>query len=161
MSAIGSFILLPKSSLDGLRGAAKPRKRLFGAPKDIYWDYLRETGREVADYDWSGYVLATLLEWLKDQRQTDLRSSEHGELAKYLSSERHSMHCIFSKQHKDSYLEKLDPSGVSIEELCDYYNEFNETNEPDAGLPMIDGLRALHQSLSEIDDASVVLLIVG
>jgi hypothetical protein len=69
-SAIASFILLLKSSLDGLGNAAKPQKRLFRGPKDTYWDYLSEVGREVADYQHSGYVLATLLSWLKDIEPT-------------------------------------------------------------------------------------------
>ena len=161
MSAIASFILLPKASLDGLRAAAKPQKRLFRAPKDTYWDYLREAGREAAGYQWSGYVLATLLAWLADERHVDLQSSEHDELSRYLSGERGSSHLIFSKEQRDKYLAQLDPSAASIEQLRDYYNKFNEVNEPDAGLPMMDGLRALQQAPSAIDDASVVLLIIG
>jgi hypothetical protein len=86
--------------------------------------------------------------------RTDLLSGEHGELAASLSSERQSTHCIFSKQQSDAYLERLDSSVASSERLRDYYNDFNEVSEPDAGLAMMDSLRALRQSLSEIDDAS-------
>jgi hypothetical protein len=60
MSVIASFIKIPKSALVGLRSAAVPKKRLFGAARDTYYDFLREHGREVADYHWSDFVLATV-----------------------------------------------------------------------------------------------------
>ena len=66
MSAIASFIKLPRAALDGLREAAIPKKGLFGPPRDTYIDYLRQHGQEVADYRWSGYVLATLLPYLAE-----------------------------------------------------------------------------------------------
>ena len=55
MSAIASFTKLPKSALEGLREA-------LASGTD--YDYLRANGREVAEYRWSGYVLATLLPYL-------------------------------------------------------------------------------------------------
>jgi hypothetical protein len=43
----------------------------------------------------------------------------------------------------------------------DYYNQYNEVDEAEAGLPMIDGVRALRQSLTELDEGSVVILAIG
>jgi hypothetical protein len=37
MSAIASFIKMPKSALDGLRSAAVPKKRLFSADSRHRW----------------------------------------------------------------------------------------------------------------------------
>jgi hypothetical protein len=160
MSAMASFILLPQAALSGLRDAAVPKKRFFGPAKDTYWDFLAQAGREVGDYRWSGYVLATLLCWLKENHQTDLLTS-HEELAEFLSKARGSTHVIFTKEQSDAYLERLDPSGLSVEQLRDYYNKFNGVNEPDAGMPMIDGVRAIRQSLAQLDDASVVVLVIA
>jgi hypothetical protein len=161
MSAIASFILLPRTALKGLRKAAVPKKRFFGPTKDSYWDFLAQNGREVGHYQWSGYVLIPVLIWLQKEHQTDLLKSSYDELAAFLGSIRKSSHLILSVEHKNAYLERLDPSGLSIEKLRDYYNKFNEENEPDAGMPMMDGVRAIRQSLAQLDDTSVVILIIG
>jgi hypothetical protein len=161
MSAVASFILLPQTALSRLREAAVPKWRLFGPPKDRYWDLLNQAGREVGNYRWSGYVLATLLCCLEQNHQTNLLKSPYDELAGFLTKARGNTHVIFCKEHRDSYLEKLDPANLSIEKLRDYYNKFNEVDEPDAGLPMIDGVRAIRQSLTQLDDASVVILVIG
>jgi len=75
MSAIVSFILMPKSAIDGLRNAATPKKSWLGKPKDAYHDYLAQNGRVVAHYEWSGYTLATLLTYLQEE-QIDLMHSD-------------------------------------------------------------------------------------
>ena len=161
MSAVASFILLPRAALSGLRDAAVPRKRLFGTPKDTYGDFLARSGREVGDYQWSGYVLATLLCCLEQEHQINLLKSPDDELAGFLTKTRGNTHVIFCKDHKDTYLEKLNPSALSVEQLRDFYNKFNDADEPDAGLPMIDGVRSIRQSLAQLDDTSVVILVIA
>ena len=160
MSAIASFIKLPKTALDGLREAAIPKKRLFGAARDTYPDYLRQRGQSVADYKWSGYVLATLLPCLEEQHQITLMDSDYDELGKLLTESRGATHFIFTDAHKQAFLAKL--SGQFSEQaLRDYYNEFNETQEAEAGKPMLDGIQALRQSLSTLDEDSVVVFSIG
>jgi hypothetical protein len=161
MSAIASFILLPKTALSELRQAAVPKKRFLLADKDEYWGYLHRSGRKVSDYQWSGYVFATLLVWLKEEHQTDLMESPYGELAKFLTDARGATHFVLSIEHKNAYLDKLDPATLSGNMLRDYYNAFNGGNEPDAGVPMLDGVRALREALLRLDADSVVLLIIG
>lgn len=100
MSAIASFIKLPKAALDGLRAAAVPKKRHFGAPRDLYPDYLQQHGQEVADYKWSGHVLATLLVCLQKQHQIDLMKSEFDELSTFLSQSRGATCFILTDTHK-------------------------------------------------------------
>lgn len=152
MSAIASFILLPKTDLDGLRQAST---------EGNYHNYLEQHGREVAEYEWSGYVLATLLPYLEEQHQIDLMRSEHDALARFLSERQQATHFIFTGAHRHPFLDRLDPSAFSTEALRDYYNEFNEENEPDVGRPMLDGIRALHQSLSALDEDSVIVFSIG
>ncbi len=160
MSAIASFIKLPKSALDGLRDAAIPKKRFFGAPRDTFHDYLSKHGTEVAEYPWSGYVLATLLPYLQEQHQIDLMRSEQDALSKYLSETRSATVFIFTPAHRTAYADKLGAE-FSEQSLRDSYNEFNASSEPDAGKPMLDGIRTIRQSLSALDESSVIIFIIG
>lgn len=160
MSAIGSFILLPKSALPELREAATPKKSFFGGVKDLFHDFLRSRGREATSYDWSGYVLATVLPFL-DERGVDLMKSEYGDLSSQLSKERKSTCFLFTPAHKQAYLPQLSPDSYSEAELRDYYNEFNGSSEAEAGKPMLDGIRAIHDSLRQLDEDSVILLHIG
>jgi hypothetical protein len=160
MSAIASFIKLPKTSLDGLREAAVPKKRLFGGQRDTYPDYLRQHGQQVADYKWSGYVLATLLVFLQKRHQIDLMKSEFDELSTFLSKSRGATCLIFTDAHKRACLPKLGGE-FSEQALRDYYNDFNGSAEPDAGKPMLDGVRAFRQSVSTLDEGSVVVFTIG
>jgi hypothetical protein len=86
MSATASFILVPKARLPELQERATPKKPLFGRAKDTYWDFVRQSGREVATYRWSGYVLSTLLCWLQEVRQIDLLKSSFDDLAGSLTN---------------------------------------------------------------------------
>jgi hypothetical protein len=158
MSAIASFTQLPTSALAGLRTAAVPKKTFFGSTKDGYDRYLAQNGRPVADYPWSGYVLATLLTYL-EERGIDLMHSEHDELSTFLTTTRHATHFVFTDTHRSAYLDQLSKS-FSEEELRDYFNEFNASDEPDAGKPMLDGIAAFRDSVASVDKDSVVLFAI-
>jgi hypothetical protein len=160
MSAIAGFIKLPKTAIEALCKAA-PKKRLFAAPCDTYYDYLRQNGQVVAEYRWSGYVLATLLPYLEEKHQIDLMKSEYDALATTLSTARRATHFVFTNELKSKYLDKLDTLSVSEDELRNYYNEFNTANESAAGKPMLDGVKTLREALSRVDDSSVILFIIG
>ena len=161
MSAIAIFVKLPKTALEGLSRAAVPQKRLFRSPRDTYYDYLDQHGEEVAEYRWSGYVLGALLPYLEELHQIDLMKSEYEDLANSLTAARNATHFVFTNALKAKYLDKLNALSDSEEQLRDYYNEFAETNEPDAGKPMLDGVRALTQALSRVDESSVIVLVVS
>lgn len=156
MSAIASFIKFPKKSLEGLREAAVPKKRFLFKPRDMYGDYLQKYGKEVVAYEWSGYVLGTLLPYLQEECQIDLMKSEFDELSGFLSESRGNTIFIFTVTHKQDCLEKLTQE-FSESTLRDYYNEFNETDEPEIGLAMIDGIKAFRESLEHVDNDSVIL----
>ena len=51
-------------------------------------------GAAVAEYRWSGYVLATLLPYLEEKHQIDLMKSE--ELAAFLTNTTRATHFIFT-----------------------------------------------------------------
>jgi hypothetical protein len=152
MSAIASFIQLPKTALEGLRQATT---------QGSYQGYLQQHGRAAADYEWSGYILATLLPYLEEQHQIDLMRSEHDDLAAFLTERQQATHFIFTHAHRQSFHSRLDPQAFSAESLRDYYNEFNESDEPDVGQPMLDGVRAVRQCLGALDEGSVIVFSIG
>jgi hypothetical protein len=147
MSAIASFTKLPKTSLDGLRQATAMGN---------FDSFLEQHGTSVANYEYSGFILATLLPYL-DEQQIQLMKSEHDELAKFLCQTLGATCFIFTDAQRQAYVGKLVPESFSEQKLCDYCNEFNATDEPDAGQPMLDGIRAFQQSLSALDDGSVIV----
>src|SRR6266498_958778 len=99
MSAIASFIQLPTSALGGLRSAAVPKSTPRASTLDKYDQYLQQNGRPVAEYPWSGYVLATLLVFLQ-QRGIDLMHSEQDDLATFITNARRATHFIFTDAHR-------------------------------------------------------------
>jgi len=151
MSAVASFTKLPKTSLDGLRQATA---------QGGFDRYLQQHGKSVADYEWSGYILATLLPYL-DEQQIQLMNSEHEELASFLSQTLQATCFVFTDAHRQAYVSRLAPESFSAQQLGDYYNEFNATDEPDAGQPMLDGIRALRQSLNALDADSVIVFCIA
>jgi hypothetical protein len=108
MSAIASFIKLPKSGLEGLRDVAAG-----GTDRD----YLSANGREVAEYRWSEYGLATPLPYLEEKHQIDLMKSEYDEPAVFLTSTTGATHFIFTFGQRSAFLNRLQPRSFS-EKRC-------------------------------------------
>ena len=69
-------------------------------------------------------------------------------------------HFIFTDAHKRAFLSKLDGQ-FSEQAMRDYFCGFNETDEPDAGKWMFDGIQAFRQSLSTLDESSVIIFSIG
>jgi hypothetical protein len=161
MPATAEFIKLPKTAIEGLSKVAAPKKRLIGPSLDRYYDYLQKHGQTAAEYRWTGYVLATVLPYLKEKHQIDLMKSEYDILGSSLTKARESPQFVLTNEMRKKYLDKLDALSVSEDELRDYYNEFNATNEPDAGKPMLDGVKAFSEALSKVDESSVILFMIG
>jgi hypothetical protein len=159
MSAVASFVRIPVASLEELRSTAVPKKRFFGGVRDDMPHFLSQTGRAVAEYRWSGYVIATVLVYLKSLGIDLMRSSYH-ELGDFLSKSRGVTAFVMSNEQRIQYSDALQRA-FSEEELCAYYNQFNETSETGAGRPMLDGIVALRDALSAIDADSVVLITIG
>ena len=161
MSAIASFILIPKAALPELRTAAVPKKGWFGGTKDHFYGFLRQRGREVSHYEWSGFVIATLLVYLQQNRQIDLMKAQGDDLSAFLSEKRKGTWFALGAGHKNLYLAKLSPDSFSEPEMRDFYNKFNASNEAEIGKAMLDGVRSIRESLNAVEDDSVVLLNIG
>jgi len=106
--------------------------------------------------------MVTLLPYLAQRRQVDLMKSEEHELAVELCRKMRSTYFIFTNTQKEKYLSLLAIDLFSKDELRDYFNHFNGARESDMiGEAMLDGVRALHQSLASLDANSVIVFSVG
>jgi hypothetical protein len=147
MSAIAEFIRLPANALEKLR--------------EDYFDTVDTYGESVAEYDWSGYVIATLLPYL-DEKGISLTKSPFKNLAHDLYNAQGISLEILTPAHKEAFLEMLSPEAYSKDDLRDYFNEFNAAQEPDeVGQAMLDGIAAIRTSLDALDADSVILLHIG
>lgn len=131
-----------------------------GKRQDHYWEFLSAHGREIGHYDWSGWVLATLLPYLHEN-DIDLDQSELDDLSAFLCAVRENSVFILTARHREKYLEKLDPAHYSESELHDYYVEFNEVEFDEAGKAMLDGITLIRKSLEEVTPQTFVLLEIG
>jgi hypothetical protein len=122
---------------------------------------LEEHGEEIVTYPFSGYVLMTLLPYLEERHGIELMESEYDRAAGALSAESGMTHFVFTNALKTAHLAKLTTLSLPREELRDYYNEFNAADEPDAGEPMLDAVRAVREALNYVDDSSVVVLTIS
>lgn len=161
MSSIASFKKVNKAALEGLAKAATPRRTFFGGTKDEYPNYLSANATDVARYEWSGFVLATLLPYLEERYGIDLMHSEHNDLADLLTNQRQATCFIFTDTHRANLLDRLKPEEYPIAEMRDYFNEFNASDEQEIGIAMRDGIKAIRDSLAQVDPQSVVLLSIG
>jgi hypothetical protein len=161
MSAVASFFLLPVTTLAELRSAAVPKKRFFGGVTDGFYEFLDKHGKEVAQYSWSGFVLATLLPYLEQKKQIVLMKPDHDNLGAFLSKTRGASIFVFGSAQKDAALDKLSNGVFSSDEMRDYFNNFNASNEKDIGEAMLDGVKAIKSSLEQVGPSTVVLLIIG
>jgi len=105
--------------------------------------------------------MSTVLEYLNEKRSIDLTASRDDGLSDFLSKARGSAYFILTNEHRQAHRDKLVTSAFDEGELRDYYNEFNETNERDAGQPMLAGIAALHEALGHLDENSIILLSIG
>jgi hypothetical protein len=111
MSGIASFVRLPVTAVEDLR--------------TNYDLCLQRKGRPVASYEWSGYILATLLPYF-EEHDIDRMHSPYDVLTTHLCQSRNATIFIFTPTYRDRYLAKLSADQFSTDELRDYFNEFND-----------------------------------
>jgi gluconate kinase len=159
-SAIGQSFVISESALPIVQAAASPRKRIVRGTPDEFSDVLgRETITRI-EYSWSGDVLATLLPYL-DEQGIDLMHSDHDEVASTLSQTRESFVFVLTSDHRERYLERLDPIEFDGAVLRRYYEEFNETAAEGVDYAMLDGIAFFRDTLAPLQSAIVAVLIIG
>lgn len=162
MTSSATFTCLPKAAVAGLREAAAPQRRGWFRPaEDGVPAYLREHGREVAQYSGPGVVVATALCYLEEQHQMDLMRSEYDQLAQDLSEQRGATYFFLTEQHRNLYEKRLSPAELDAVALRDYFNEFNQESVSAAGDWMKEAMSVLWQSLTQVGADSVILIGIG
>ena len=160
MSTIASFFKVPKNLVEDLREAIPRTQQPPGTPHDAYNELLHQHGQQMEKYPWSGYFLVTLLVYLQENKQIDLMHSEFDKLSEFLTNSQGTTCFILTEAHKRNYLAKL-TGEFSERSLCDYYNQFNDSDDPEAGKLMLDGVRVLRDNLNQLDDSSVIVCSIG
>jgi hypothetical protein len=151
MSLIASFHRLPLAALDDLRR--------IGTPEEVEFTEILERGNEVANYRWSGSVMAALMPYLR-QFGVYLGEAEK-DLAEKSSGHFGATCFIFTEADRLKFMERLVPALYDESELAGYCNELNGWNEPTVGKGMLDGIVALREAIESLDSGHIVLLTIG
>jgi hypothetical protein len=151
LSSIAELHIVPTSSLVDLEKAAK---------EGTYPSVLLAKRMGVIVFQYSGWILATLLPVLDSNYGIRLMNSEKG-LATKLSSSVGNSQFIFMQNERDLYDERLDPALFSSSELQRVFEEFNATQADGVGEIMLDGIRFLRAGLQQITPETVTVLTIG
>jgi hypothetical protein len=105
-------------------------------------------------------VLATLLPYLEAQG-IDLVHSDHAEVAATISQTREGSVLVFTSDHRQRYLARLDPSAYDGAVLRRWYEELNETAADGVEYAMLDGIAFLRDTLAPLESALVAVFTTG
>jgi hypothetical protein len=160
VSQIATFHAIERERLADLVEAATPRRRFFGRSRSGEFPQMWDaTVRELEIFTGSGYHLGVVLTYL-DEHGLPLTEGELEAAEAALSEAFGATTWVFTSAHKE-HLDRLDAVGAEEAELRRYFEEFNEYEDPEAGVLMREGLAALCRNIDALDDGSLLLLTVG
>jgi hypothetical protein len=158
-SAIGQSFVISESALQIVRAAAGPAQRIDRGA-DEFWAVLGREAVARIEYSWSGYALATLLRYLEEQG-IDLMHSDHDQTASTISQTREGSVFVFTSDHRERYLARLDPSAFDGAVLQSFYEELNETAAAGVEYAMLDGIAFFRDSLEPLQPTIVAVFVIG
>jgi hypothetical protein len=167
MSQTASFYLIEANKLEKLKEVAEVRfeKKWFRKVRvDNFYKYLYANSQELRLYDWSGYIMFSLLVYLEDgepAKSINFRNSPYAAIAKYLTNIRDTTFVILTEDHKKKYLQALHPANFKQDELAEYFTDLGQEDFMKAGKAMMEALEVLRQNLTKAEKDKVVLLIIG
>ncbi|MFA6463320.1 MAG: hypothetical protein WCT51_04765 [Candidatus Shapirobacteria bacterium] len=162
MSAIADFRLIETSRLNDLRDNAeiKIEKKLFSKKViDKYWDYLDSISKKIENFDGSGYIFGNLLVFLEEKKGIDLLKSSYDEIVNSIVEKRQTSAFIFTFDHRQKYLDKLDPDNFTIDELITFNKEFSEDDDMEFAKAEIDAIKLLQDNLKLLTGDNIVILL--
>lgn len=164
MSAIAEFRLIPVHRLNELMDAAtmKVEKSWFSTKvTDRYATFLQEASIAMDPFEYSGYVYAALLVFLKEQRKIDLFKNEYAAVSTELSARRKNTTLVLCARQFRDYAHELVPDQFTVGELMRFNEEFSEEDDPDLAAIQLEAIRILRSNLSKIpDDEHVAILTI-
>ncbi|MBK7875397.1 MAG: hypothetical protein IPJ77_06545 [Planctomycetes bacterium] len=152
MSAAVTFTLLPIDRLEAACAAAEAGTLAL---------FLKREGKTAAQFAGDGGIYGAVFAYLDEERGINVSSSEHDELTARLSEATNGSCYLLTADHRAAHYDALDPARIPKDELQEYYEEYNESDEPGAGGKMWSAIRALRESLSRVDATRVTLLAIG
>jgi hypothetical protein len=129
---------------------------------DNYWDFLDTHTTKLKDFPWSGYVFNNLFVFLDEKKGVNLLDGQYDDVANDIVEKRQTATFILTMEHRQQYLDKLNPENYSEKELIDFNKDFSEEDDPELAKAQREGIRALRDSLLLLtDDTKVILLTIG
>jgi len=129
------------------------------APSDEYRDVLGHAITRI-EYSWSGDVLATLLSFLH-QHGIDLMHADHDRVAPTLPQTPEASVFVFTADHRERYLARLDPTEFDGAALRRYYEEVTETAAEGVQYALLDGIAFFRDTLAPLESAVVAVFSIG
>lgn len=152
MTAVANFTLLPIDCLEAACVAAEAGQ----LPA-----FLKSEGKTAAQFAGGGWIFGTVFAYLDEVHGINLSSSEYDDTTARLSDATGGSCFLLTLDHRNAHYDALDPAAFSKPDLQEYYEEFNEVEEPGAGAAMWNAIRALRESMSRLDETRVTLLTIG
>lgn len=150
--ALAEIYVISRDSLGELEKAA-------ALGSDSYVPALFSNTKARIRYEYSGYILATLLPVLETEYQIKLTGSEP-EFTNVFSKVSGVWNVILTDIEKDAYADKLDPALFFADKLQASYETFNATSAPGVGEIMLNGVRFLRAGLMQTATDKISILVI-
>lgn len=160
MSSIATTTAIPLAALGTVRAAAGPRKSILGGKKDEFPIALARHGRALELFEHPGYLLGTVLVYLREKWGIDLLHSRHDEVASAITTARGSTFVILGEEHVP-LAGRLTEVHATTEELAAFFNAFNDASDGlEVAEAMREGIRFLRRALEAVTPGTVVLVAI-
>ncbi len=163
MSAIASFYVVPGERLSDVVAAATPAPGGWFRPaRDMFWDVLRASSRELETFAWSGWVFNTLDLYLESRH--GLMYANFGDTAasRQLSQARGSHWLVLPATSAVDLLAALDGVECEAGDVAAFVaSEHGPDDAAEEAVAVQAGLATLKAWLAEVSSTSVELLSVG
>ena len=160
MSAIGDGYLVETPDLAALVTAAMPVRRFLRLPLDGFPAFLATRCRALGMFDYSGFMLTTVLAFL-DERGVKLGKS-HRDIADEIARLRGAMYVVFiTDAERAEALPRMDAIDPSAQELERYDCELCEREPEGQGEALVAAYAYLRRAVAAASPSAVAMVMVG
>ncbi len=141
----------------------KVEKKLFTSKRiDSYPAFLEAHSKLVQVSENPGYIFAELAVFLTESKGIALIKGNYNDVANAISARRANSVMIFTFEHRQAYVDRLNPDQFTVEELIEFNKEFSGNEDPALAEVQLEGIRALRFYLQQINnETEVALLSIG
>ena len=154
--------LVPSSYIGEVVAAAWPSKSSWlRRGQDNFYRVLRGRARSYSYFEWWGYSLLMLLQYMRDHHSIDLVCCMESELAEEIHGARGTLCLTVGPDEAKGHCQALATVKLNEGLMRDFYNEFNEEGNADAGRAMLAGAEVVRGWLGEICVGTVGVILLG